>query len=130
LNLRACFAHINVDLDALFADGQLARAFINFPDPWFKRRHKKRRLVDAQLARTVARKLRVGGELFFQSDVWDLALDAMAVLEAEPGLRNLAGPWSFQRANPYGARSLREIRCEARHMRIWRILYERVDLGV
>jgi tRNA (guanine-N7-)-methyltransferase len=129
-NVRACFAHINVDLDALVSDGRLARAFFNFPDPWFKRRHRKRRLVDAELAATVARKLRPGGELFFQSDVWDLALDAMAVLENEPVLRNVRGPWTFLRENPFGARSLREIRCEDRHMRIWRMLYVHVDPGV
>jgi tRNA (guanine-N7-)-methyltransferase len=126
-NVRACFAHINVDLDALFADGRLARAYINFPDPWFKRKHRKRRLVDDELAATLARKLRAGGELFFQSDVWDLALDAMAVLEDQRALRNLAGPWTFLRENPFGAKSLREIRCEERHMRIWRMLYVHVD---
>jgi len=126
-NVRAVFAHINVDLDALFPDGRLSRAYINFPDPWFKRKHRKRRLVDAELAATIARKLRPGGELLFQSDVWDLALDAMAVLEAEPALRNVAGAWTFLRANPFGAKSLREIRCEERHMRIWRMLYVHVD---
>jgi tRNA (guanine-N7-)-methyltransferase len=125
-NLRACFAHINVDLDVLFPDERLARAYVNFPDPWFKRRHRKRRLMDAELARAIWRKLKPGGELFFQSDVWDLALDAMAVLEEEPGFRNEAGPWSFLRENPYGAKSLREVRCEERHMPIWRMRYLRI----
>jgi tRNA (guanine-N7-)-methyltransferase len=129
-NLRACFAHINVDLDGLFSDGRLARAYINFPDPWFKRKHRKRRLVDEELVSTIARKLEPGGELFFQSDVWDLALDAMAVLEDDRSLQNVAGPWTFLRENPFGAKSLREIRCEERHMRIWRMLYVHVDPAV
>src|SRR5438094_3019348 len=124
-NLRACFAHVNVDLDGLVPDGRLARLFINFPDPWFKRRHRKRRLVDRELAAVLARKLRPGGELFFQSDVFDLALDAVAVLEDEPRLANVDGPWSFARANPYGASSLREVRCQARGLRIWRMRYLR-----
>jgi tRNA (guanine-N7-)-methyltransferase len=126
-NVRAHFAHINLDLGSLFPDGRLARAYINFPDPWFKKKHRKRRLVDAELAGTIARKLRTGGELLFQSDVWDLALDAMAVLEAEPSFRNVAGPWSFLRENPFGSKSLREVRCEERGMPIWRMLYVRVD---
>lgn len=126
-NLRAWFAHINVDLDGLFADGRIARAFINFPDPWFKRRHHNRRVVNPELIACLHRKIRPGGELFFQSDVWDLALDALAVLEDEPALfENLAGPWSFTRENPYGARSLREVRCEERGMRIWRMRYLRL----
>jgi tRNA (guanine-N7-)-methyltransferase len=124
-NVRAHFAHINVDLDGLFADGRVARVFINFPDPWFKRRHHKRRLMTPELAAIITRKLEAGGELFFQSDVFDLALDALAVLEDEPRLRNLDGPWSFARSNPYGARSLREVRCEERGLRIWRMRYRR-----
>jgi tRNA (guanine-N7-)-methyltransferase len=123
-NLRACFANINVDLDDLFPDGRLARMFLNFPDPWFKRRHHKRRVVTEELAEVLHRKLRPGGELFFQSDVFPLALDAMSVLEAS-SLVNAVGPWSFARDNPFQARSLREARCEERGQRIWRMRYLR-----
>jgi tRNA (guanine-N7-)-methyltransferase len=125
-NVRAHFAHANLDFDGLFPDGRLERVFINFPDPWFKRRHHKRRLLTPELAEILHRKLRPGGELFFQSDVFELALDALAVLEdVAPRLRNVDGPWSFARANPYGARSLREVRCEVRELRIWRMRYVR-----
>jgi hypothetical protein len=59
--------------------------------------------------------------------VFDLALDALAVLEdAADRFANTGGPWSFARENPYGARSLREARCERRGMRIWRMCYRRV----
>ena len=126
-NLRAHFANINVDLGRLFADERLTRVFVNFPDPWFKRKHKKRRLMTPELVETLHRKIAPGGELFFQSDVWDLALDALAVIEDAPALfRNLLGPWSFTRENPFGVQSLREVRCEARGERIWRMRYVRV----
>lgn len=126
-NLSAVFCNINVDLPYLIADGSLARAFVNFPDPWFKRRHQKRRLMNEELVATLHRKLRPDGELFFQSDIYDLALDAMAALEAAPHLfANTLGPWSFSRHNPYGARSLREVRCEERQLRIWRLCYRRL----
>jgi tRNA (guanine-N7-)-methyltransferase len=124
-NLRAHFAHVNLDLPWLFADGRLARLFLNFPDPWFKRRHHKRRVVTPEFAAVLAHKLRPGGELFFQSDVWDLALDAMAALEDEPRLQNVDGPWTFARANPYDARSLREVRVSERGLRVWRMRYVR-----
>ncbi|HEX2570878.1 MAG TPA: tRNA (guanosine(46)-N7)-methyltransferase TrmB [Polyangia bacterium] len=127
-NLRAVFANINVDLPALFPAGRLARVFINFPDPWFKRRHHKRRVMTPEVARVLAEQLSPGGILFFQSDVFDLALEAMVVLEEVGetlGLRNQAGPWSFIRDNPWNAKSLREVRCEERGMRIWRLLYRR-----
>jgi tRNA (guanine-N7-)-methyltransferase len=126
-NLRAVFCNINADLPALVPDGAFARLFVNFPDPWFKRRHQKRRLMNDELVEVLHHKLRVDGELFFQSDVFDLALDAMAVLEAASDrFANQHGPWSFAPDNPYGAKSLREVRCEERGMRIWRMCYRRV----
>lgn len=126
-NLQAVFCNINVDLPSLLPDASLARVFVNFPDPWFKRRHQKRRLMNDELVEVLHRKLRKNGELFVQSDVFDLALDAMAVLEAAPArFANLHGAWSFARANPYGAKSLREVRCEERGLRIWRMCYRRV----
>jgi tRNA (guanine-N7-)-methyltransferase len=131
-NLRAVFANINVDLPALFPVGRLARVFINFPDPWFKRRHHKRRVLTPEVARVLIEQLAPGGLLFFQSDVFDLALEAMAVLEEvgeTMGLRNQAGPWSFISANPWRAKSLREVRCEERGLRIWRLLYLREPAG-
>jgi tRNA (guanine-N7-)-methyltransferase len=126
-NLRAVFCNINVDLPTLVPDASLTRAYINFPDPWFKRRHQRRRLVNDELVEALHRKLRRDGELFFQSDVFDLALDAMAVLESATHLfANERGPWSFAPDNPYGAKSLREVRCEERGMRIWRMCYRRL----
>jgi tRNA (guanine-N7-)-methyltransferase len=123
-NLRACFAHVNIDLDQLFADERLARVYVNFPDPWFKRRHHARRVMTPELAEILFRKLAPGGELLFQSDIWELAIDAMFVLE-QSAFRNREGAWTFLRQNPYRARSLREVRCEERGLRIWRMLYDR-----
>jgi tRNA (guanine-N7-)-methyltransferase len=122
--VRVVFAHANVDFSALFSPSSLARVYLNFPDPWFKRRHRKRRVLDRALAAELARGLRPGGELFVQSDVWDVALDALAVLEEEPRLANAAGRWSFwKEGNPYGARSRREQGCEEDGLPIWRLLY-------
>jgi tRNA (guanine-N7-)-methyltransferase len=126
-NLHAVFSNINVDLPALVPDASLTRVFINFPDPWFKRKHRRRRLMNEELVEVLHRKLRGGGEIFFQSDVFDLALDAMAVVEdASDRFVNVDGPWSFAPANVYGARSLREVRCEDRGLRIWRMCYRRI----
>lgn len=122
-HLRAVFAHINVDLPSLFAEHSVRRFFINFPDPWFKRAQHKRRVVTPELAEVLCQLLQHDGELFFQSDIWDLALDAMAVLECCPLLYNVAGEWSFLRQNPYGAVSQREERVTAFGDPVWRMLY-------
>ena len=125
--VQGVFAHANHHLADLFPAGSLARVFVNFPDPWFKKRHHKRRLMDEELARDIHEVLAPGGELLFQSDVWEVALDALAVLEsAEELFENQAGPWSFWRAGqPFGARSWREQHCEEEGLPIWRILYRR-----
>jgi len=81
-------------------------------------------VMTPELAELLFRKIEPGGELFFQSDIWDLALDAMTVLEASR-FRNHLEPWSFERDNPYAAKSLREVRCEERGLRIWRMRYDR-----
>jgi tRNA (guanine-N7-)-methyltransferase len=127
-HLRAVHAHINVDLETLLAGHRVRRFYINFPDPWFKRAQQKRRLLSpqtAELGTQLVNFLMPGGELFFQTDIFDLALDAMSVLETLPGLDNVAGEWSFCRSNPYPARSLREERVIAEGQPIWRMLYRR-----
>ena len=99
---------------------------MNFPDPWFKRKHHARRMVDATLVDGIAAIVKPGGEVFVQSDVWDIALDAMFVLESNGGFGNLAGEWSFWReGNPYGVRSWREQNAEETKLPIWRILFRR-----
>ena len=125
--VHAVFCHAQLHTTTIFPRGAASRVYVNFPDPWFKRRHQKRRLVNDELVDVLHSKLRPGGELFFQSDVFDLALDAMAVLEeASERFANTGGPWSFARDNAYGARSLREVRCEERGVRIWRMCYRRL----
>lgn len=125
--VHAVFCQAQLHLPAVFGDRALDRVFLNFPDPWFKQRHRVRRMIDRRLAIAIAAALRPGGDVFVQSDVWEVALDAMDVFERLPErYRNAAGEWSFWRGgNPYGARSWREQNAEETGLPIWRIRYER-----
>ena len=76
---------MSVDLPRLFAAASVRRFHLNFPDPWWKSRQQKRRVVGAGLARDIHAALEPGGELFVETDIFDIALDAMAVLEADAG---------------------------------------------
>jgi tRNA (guanine-N7-)-methyltransferase len=124
-NVRCVFANMSVDMKRLFAPASVRRFFLNFPDPWFKTRQHKRRVVGAELMDEIARALVPGGELFVQTDIFDLALGAMAALEAMAPARfvNVREPWTFFPENPYAAKSRRERQCEAEGARIWRLLY-------
>jgi tRNA (guanine-N7-)-methyltransferase len=126
LPVYAVFCQAQLHLGEVFGDATVDRVYLNFPDPWFKRRHQNRRMIDAALVAGIVGITRPGAEVFVQSDVWEIALDAMAVLEQTGELANLAGEWSFWRdGNPYGARSWREQNAEETSLPIWRIRYRR-----
>ena len=122
LPVCAVFCQAQLHMREVLGSAKANRVFINFPDPWFKRRHRERRMVDETLAEAIATIIAPGAELFVQSDVWDIALDAMSVLE--PRFTNAAGEWTFWRAgNPYGVRSWREQHAEEHGLDVWRIMY-------
>ncbi len=126
-NLQFAYVNMDVDLDRVFAPASVDRFHILYPDPWFKNRHHKRRVVKLGLCETMASQLRPGGELHFASDVYEVALEALSELEAPEvaalGFCNMAGPWSFWRGNPYPAASKREDTTIRRGQRVWRLRY-------
>lgn len=110
-----------------FGAGSLSRVFIHFPDPWWKKRHAKRRLAQFGVLEHLSRALAPAGELFVQTDVWDTAQAYREAIEAcrdfvpdgdQPGSPLLA-------ENPYGARSPRERRVMADGMPVVRVRYRR-----
>jgi len=129
--VRNVFANISVDLPRLFAPRSVRRFHINFPDPWFKSRQHKRRVVGPALVEQLAELLEAGGEVSVMTDIFDIALEAMAVLESHEaaGVRfiNARAPWSFWVHNPWQARSRRERQCELEGQRIWRLIYRKAD---
>ncbi len=74
------------------ADGSLDEVRIYFPDPWHKKRHNKRRLVNPAFAALLVRKLAPDGRLHLATDWQDYAEQMWDVLDATPGLANRAGP--------------------------------------
>lgn len=91
-NVRVMADDARLLLDAL-PDGSVERIFVLFPDPWPKARHHKRRLVNADTARAMARILAPGGRLELATDHMDYA---RAMLEAVLPVDSLA--WTATRA--------------------------------
>jgi tRNA (guanine-N7-)-methyltransferase len=129
-HVRSVFANISLDLPRLFAPRSVSRFFINFPDPWWKQRQRKRRVVGEDLIDQLLPLLTPDGEVHVATDIFDIALDAMAVLERENPrhFRNLRQPWSFAPTSFFAARSRRERHCEEEGIRIWRLAYQRRSL--
>lgn len=126
--VRSVFANMSVDLPRLFSPRSVRRFFINFPDPWFKHRQRKRRVVGEELVDQLEPLLVPEGEIHVATDIFDIALDAMAVLERETPRKfvSLHAPWSFLRTSRFAARSWRERHCEELGIKIWRLGYRRL----
>jgi len=72
----------------MIPENSLAGAHIYFPDPWPKKRHHKRRLVQPPLIALLASRLAPGGYLHCATDWEEYALQMLEVLSAEPLLEN------------------------------------------
>ncbi|SDR07466.1 tRNA (guanosine(46)-N7)-methyltransferase TrmB [Actinopolyspora saharensis] len=87
-NLRLLRGDATVLLREHVASGSLAEVRIFFPDPWPKKRHHKRRLIQPEFVELVASRLREGGVLHLATDWQDYAEQMMEVCTARPELRN------------------------------------------
>jgi tRNA (guanine-N7-)-methyltransferase len=79
-------------LEHEIAPAALAEVRIYFPDPWPKKRHHKRRLIQPEFVALVVSRMTRGGLLHLATDWQEYAEHMLAVLEAQPELRNCAGP--------------------------------------
>ncbi|MDA8520811.1 tRNA (guanosine(46)-N7)-methyltransferase TrmB [Acidovorax sp. NCPPB 4044] len=83
-------------IDHMLPEGTLQGVHIFFPDPWHKKRHNKRRLIQPALVAKLARRLRTGGYLHCATDWQPYAEQILEVLSAEPLLSNTADGYAPQ----------------------------------
>lgn len=125
-NLHYVFCHANNSLRSLvesFPVGKLQRATIQFPDPWFKNRHQKRRMVQPELVDILALYLVEGGIVFIQSDVETLAVDMCSQVETHPAFKRQGDSWLAE--NPFPVASEREKSTLERSEPVYRALFEK-----
>ena len=128
-NVRVLFCNANISLESWLAalpNDRLQRVSVQFPDPWFKRRHRKRRVLQPALLLAIAAALQPGRELFLQSDV-------LAVIEPMVALTELSGcfsrpesdarPWRDD--NPLPVPTEREQYVLEKNLPVYRVLYRR-----
>ena len=76
--------------------GSLSAVHINCPDPWPKKRHRKRRLVNRQFLDFLLPYLAPGGDFFFATDFDDYGLDVAGFMPQIPGMTNVLAPDLFR----------------------------------
>ena len=127
--VQACYANLLLDFPKLFTGRTVDLITMHFPDPWFKKKHEKRRALMREFAEFLPSALKPGAMFFFQTDVFELALDALFTLDTtnatQKNFVNDFGSWSFAPQNPLGALTQREIACRKKNRKIWRLQFSR-----
>ena len=128
-NVRVLFCNANISLEGWMAalpPDQMQRVSIQFPDPWFKRRHRKRRVLQPALLLAIAAALQPGREFFIQSDVLEV-ITPMVTLTELCGCFNRpaadARPWRVD--NPLSVPTERERFTSEQELPVYRVLYQR-----
>lgn len=106
-NVHGVYCNANTALTALFVPGEVRRFYVNFPDPWFKKRHVKRRVINAETATMIRELLATEGEVHVMTDYEPIALDMREALELA-GLVNVAGRGNLMSFSTTGVTSERE----------------------
>ena len=128
-NIKFVFCNANVSLENWLA--KLPRTCleivsIQFPDPWFKKRHQKRRVLQPSLLLALANNLRPGCQLFMQSDISDvlktmkLLVEISGCFEHDESLHELC-----LQKSPFPIPTEREAYVLARGLPIYRVTYAR-----
>lgn len=129
LPIQAVWVHASLHLSKIMPKHSVRHCYLNFPDPWFKRKHQDRRMINEQLLRQLHPVMEKDGDVLMQSDVFDVALDAMSVFEGCDDIyENMVSPWTFwKEGNPFEVRSWREMNAEDTGLSIWRTRYRPLE---
>ncbi|HST45394.1 MAG TPA: tRNA (guanosine(46)-N7)-methyltransferase TrmB, partial [Luteimonas sp.] len=107
--------------------GSLDEIRIYFPDPWHKKRHQKRRLLQPEFAALLVDRIAPGGRLHLATDWADYADQMWDVLDATDGLRNRAGPRGHLPRPAWRPQTHFESRGQRLGHGVWDLVYDRVD---
>ena len=88
-NIRIVYGDIRNKISILCQDGELETVYINFPDPWPKKRHIKRRLIKPEFINQLAKKLDLEGSVYLATDSANYAHEMLNYLNSETLFQNL-----------------------------------------
>ncbi len=125
-NLRSyCDDAVEV-LKQCIPDGSLSRVQIYFPDPWHKKRHHKRRLVQPAFIEAIRSKLAMGGVIHMATDWENYAEQMLEVMTAAEGFSNQAEDNRYAPRPDYRPLTKFEKRGQRLGHGVWDLLFERI----
>lgn len=126
-NIRV-FCHDAIEVLAnCIPDGSLSTLQLFFPDPWHKKKHHKRRIVQPEFAETIRKKLRIGGTFHMATDWENYAEHMMEVMSAAPGYRNVAGNGEYSPQPEWRPVTKFQKRGERLGHGVWDLMFERTE---
>ncbi len=126
-NLHYLFGSMNYYAETLLPSlpkNYLHFITIQFPDPWFKRKHNKRRVVQPELVKILVDHLVEGGTIFLQSDIEEVALE-MRQRFAASSLLDIQHQEFWLKENPLPVPTERELYVLEDKKPVYRVLFEK-----
>jgi tRNA (guanine-N7-)-methyltransferase len=125
-NIRVyCHDAVEVLQDCI-PDAALDTVQIFFPDPWHKKRHNKRRLIQPAFVALLAKKLKRGGTLHLATDWEDYASQMMAVLSGAEDFSNTCSEGEFAQRPAHRPLTKFELRGERLGHGVWDLVFSRL----
>ena len=113
-------------INQMIPDASLNRVQVYFPDPWHKKRHNKRRIIQLEFVALLATKLQKGGVLHLATDWEDYAIQMLNVMTAAPDYKNQAGEGAYAERPDYRPLTKFENRGIKLGHGVWDLLFERL----
>lgn len=124
-NLRVYLADANDVLEECFPPQSIDRLQLYFPDPWHKKKHNKRRIVQPQFVQLVREKLCPGGVLHMATDWQHYAEQMLETLDEAEGFENIAGIGQYSPRPDYRPMTKFEKRGERLGHGVWDLIYKK-----
>ncbi len=126
-NLHYLSGNINYAPESLLSSlptGILKWITVQFPDPWFKHKHLKRRMLQPKLVETLVKYLIPGGIFFIQSDIQEVAVEMRRYLQQHPALNLTSDDWL--ETNPFPSPTERECGVLNQGEPVYRAMFEKL----
>lgn len=120
-NLHYAFCNAMLWLERLLTglpEGILQAVTIQFPDPWFKKKHAKRRMVNEEMVDTIARHLAPAGRVYVQTDIEFLAEEMFDLFRADDQFVEVP-----VNENPFPVKTEREKAVEEKGLPVYRVVF-------
>ncbi len=128
-NLHFVFCNANNSLKPLLANWPngcpLQVVSIQFPDPWFKKRHQKRRVVQPELVEALAELMPIGAMIWLQSDIEEVCVEMCDRFDENAAFTRKGTSWLIE--SPFPAQTDRERVTQEKGLPVYRAKYTRVQ---